>query len=224
MRTAPQRSAVVPPASAATRSLGVLAIICGVLLFLAGGAVAVVTGVGSPPVPTTDSVDAGFARDMSEHHTQAVSMAGGVRDRSTDAAVRTVAFDIETSQNQQVGMMQGWLQAWGLPVNSSAPRMAWMSDPSAMSMMSGNLMPGMASRDELAELSTLTGTALDVRFLQLMIRHHEGGLTMARDGAQNAETVEARRLAQKIVDTQQLEVATMSAMLVERGGQPLPSP
>lgn len=223
---APSRptSSPTPDAPERSRLVLVLATMCGLLLFLAGGAVAVITGVGATATPASDSVDAGFARDMSEHHTQAVTMAGVTRDRTTDAAVRTLAFDIETSQNQQVGMMQGWLQAWGLPVNSDQPRMAWMSDPMAMSMAAGGLMPGMATRAEVGELSTLSGTALDVRFLQLMIRHHQGGLAMARDGAAEGQTVAVRRLAQKIIDIQQVEIATMTVMLGERGGEPLPNP
>ena len=42
------------------------------------------------------------------------------------------------------------------------------------------LMPGMATEEELANLRSLSGTAFDVEFLRLMIRHHQGGLA---DGA-----------------------------------------
>ena len=52
----------------------------------------------APSTPTESSVDAGFARDMSAHHTQAVTMAGYVRDNTTNPSVELLAFDIETSQ------------------------------------------------------------------------------------------------------------------------------
>ena len=46
-------------------------------------------------------------------------MAGFVRDHTTDPTIKTLAYDIETSQFNQVGQMQGWLDAWGLPTTSS---------------------------------------------------------------------------------------------------------
>jgi len=201
--------------------VGVLAGVIAVGLLLSGGALAVLTGVGDPSVPAEGSVDAGFARDMSTHHQQAVSMAGLVRDRSTDPDVRLFAYDAEFTQNSQVGMMQGWLQAWGLPVNTLAPQMSWMSGHQDMA---GGPMPGMATPDQLAELRTLSGAELDVRFLQLMIVHHQGGLAMAEYAVANANADVVRRLAQTIVDSQSAEVLTMEAMLRSRGGSALPPP
>ena len=55
-------------------------------------------------------MEVGFAQDMSVHHRQAALMAGIARERSTDPAVRSLAFDIETSQLEQIGRMQGWLR------------------------------------------------------------------------------------------------------------------
>lgn len=40
-------------------------------------------------------------------------------------------------------------------------------------------MPGMASPADLARLRELRGRDQDVRFCQLMIRHHQGGVAMA---------------------------------------------
>ena len=63
--------------------------------------------------PSTTSVDAGFARDMSTHHTQAVTMATYERDNTTDKGLRLLAYDIETQQQFQIGEMQGWLDSGG---------------------------------------------------------------------------------------------------------------
>ncbi len=68
------------------------------------------------------------------------------------------------------------------------------------------------------------GKALDVYFLQLMIRHHEGGLPMAQYAAQNAADSYVRDLASRMVTAQSAEVVTMEQMLRERGAQPLPPP
>ena len=115
--------------------------------------------------------------------------------------------------------MRGWLQTWGLSPQTDRPVMAWMRDGHAMAP--GELMPGMATTAEIDALRRLTGRALDVRFLQLMIRHHRGGLEMAQDAADHASEPYVRELAGKIASAQQAEVVTMEQMLRSRGGQPL---
>ena len=198
--------------------LVVLGLVCAVALLGAGAALTVVTGVGTDRPPAVDSVDAGFARDMSTHHRQAVVMAQVERDNGTDPAVRLTAFDIETGQTSQVGQMLGWLESWDQTPQTDIVQMSWMGHP----VEPGQLMPGMASTAELTRLKSLSGKALDVYFLQLMIRHHKGGLEMAQYGAAHASEPYVRDLAGKIITAQQNEVVTMEQMLRERGAQPLP--
>nr|WP_246324026.1 DUF305 domain-containing protein [Petropleomorpha daqingensis] len=188
---------------------------------LIGGASAVVLGIGQDETPTSDSVDAGFSRDMSVHHLQGVEMANLALTQATDPQVRSLAFDISATQTNQVGRMQGWLSLWGLPL-SGGEQMAWMGD--AHQHTANGLMPGMATEQELTELQSLQGTAFDIRFLQLMIRHHQGGRAMAEYAAQHAQLEPVRSLARSIVDTQTAETTTMAAMLTALGGTPLPPP
>ena len=168
-------------------------------------------------------MDAGFARDMAAHHLQGVEMANLALQRSADPEVRGLAFDISSTQTNQAGRMQGWLALWGLPQSGGEP-MAWMTDADAeMTMDMGgstasDSMPGMATEHELAELRTLTGSEFDVRFLQLMIRHHGGALPMAQDAAEHADQAAVRSLARSIASTQQAEVNTMEEMIRARGG------
>jgi uncharacterized protein (DUF305 family) len=197
--------------------LVVLGLVCAIALLGAGAALTVVTGVGADQPPAVDSVDAGFARDMSAHHGQAVVMAQLERDNGADPAVRLVAFDIETGQESQVGQMLGWLESWNQTPQADVAQMSWMGHPVA----AGQLMPGMATTAELAKLKSLSGKPLDIYFLQLMIRHHKGGLEMAQYGAAHASEPYVRALASKIVTAQQNEVVTMEQMLRERGAQPL---
>lgn len=197
--------------------LVVLGLVCAVALLGAGAALTVVTGVGADRPPAVGSVDAGFARDMSTHHRQAVVMAQVERDNGTDPAVRLIAFDIETGQTSQVGQMLGWLESWDQTPQSDIAQMSWMDH----AIEPGRLMPGMATTAELTKLRSLSGKALDVYFLQLMIRHHKGGLEMAEYGAAHAKEPYVRDLAAKIVASQQSDVVTMEQMLRERGAQPL---
>ena len=203
-----------------------------------------VRGTSSPTSSSTSasSVDAGFARDMSTHHTQAVTMASYARDTTSDPEIKNLAYDIESAQTGQIGEMTGWLDSWGLTRSSSEPVMGWMGgtgmdgmdmdghDMDGMDMSTSataapgdtSLMPGMATPNEVDKLLTLTGAKFDVYFLQLMLRHHIGGVEMAQYAATHAEHDYVRNLAQKMVDGQNREIIEMKQMLAERGAQPLP--
>jgi uncharacterized protein (DUF305 family) len=171
-------------------------------------------------VPVT-SVDAGFARDMSTHHEQAVTMAGYERDNTTNPSLKLLAYDIETSQEDQIGEMQGWLDVWGLSRSTTIRQMAWMT---GHSLESDGLMPGMATPAQMDRLETMHGRALDVFFLQLMIVHHEGGLSMETYAAQNATQPYVRNLAAKMVQNQSADIIAMEQLLRQLGGSPLPPP
>jgi uncharacterized protein (DUF305 family) len=221
------------PAPRARRGLtAVLVAVIAVGLVVLGGGLAVALGIGRTDTPGTDSVDAGFARDMSTHHVQAVEMANLAQTHSSDPQVQQLAFDIASTQNNQVGRMRGWLSLWGLPLSGDDGVMAWMGegghamhDMGAMQKAEqrGVPMPGMASESDLTQLRSLTGTPFDVLFLQLMIRHHQGGTAMAEYGAAHAQEPAVRNLAQTIDETQTAEVTTMEQMLRAKGGAPLPA-
>jgi uncharacterized protein (DUF305 family) len=204
----------------------VLLAVIGVGLVLLGGGLAVAVGVGRTDTPAADSVDAGFARDMGTHHLQGVEMANLVAERSDDPEVRQIAFDISATQTNQAGRMQGWLSLWGVP-QSGGDTMAWMTeggDHAHDMTADGGLMPGMATEEELANLRDLRGTAFDVEFLRLMIRHHQGGFEMAEYAAEHSGVPAVSDLAQAIARAQSAETRTMAAMLTARGGTPLPAP
>ena len=212
------------PASPSRGLRAALLAVVAVGLVLLGGGLAVVLGIGGDDAAKPGAVDVGFSRDMATHHLQGVEMANLVADHSTDPAVRGLAFDISATQTNQVGRMQGWLALWGYSP-TGGDQMAWMGDSMHMHMAGGSgLMPGMATEDELANLRSLSGTAFDVEFLRLMIRHHQGGLAMAKYAEAHGETAVVRSLATSIADSQTTETKLMSGMLADRGGTPLPAP
>lgn len=190
--------------------------------------------------PDDGSVDAGFARAMKDHHAQAVQMATLIRDRTSDPQVRTLALDILLTQQQQIGQMYGWLTAWQLPQTSARPPMAWMgirpgngggsstghqmgqpSDPGQGQEGALATMPGMATAQEVQRLAELPDRRAQRLFLTLMIRHHRGGVTMARAAADQASQPTVRGLARSIVASQTAEITALQQMLAARGG-PLP--
>jgi uncharacterized protein (DUF305 family) len=164
-----------------------------------------------PGAPGDDSADAGFARDMTVHHAQAVEMAEAIRFRTADADLRMLATDIALTQQAQIGRMSGWLDTWGLPATGRRPAMAWMGHGP------GRAMPGMATREELTVIRQAPLPEAETVFLQAMIRHHQGGVTMAEGLLAQGGRREVRRLAEKIVVAQQTEIAAMSALLEARG-------
>ncbi|MGH4019280.1 MAG: DUF305 domain-containing protein [Pseudonocardiaceae bacterium] len=180
--------------------------------------------------PGPGSVDVGFSQDMSVHHRQAVLMAGIARDRSTDPAIRTLAYDIETTQLEQIGRMQGWLSLWDASALPTGNHMTWMAGTGHSGHGSAHgsggvaVMPGMASGEELARLQRVSGPELDVLFLQLMLRHHQGGTPMLRYAQVRAEVPQLRNLARQMLTAQTKESDYMARLLAERGAAPLPAP
>lgn len=207
---------------AVTRSLSLVIAAAVLALAVVAGYAWGNSGSGGSAAPDVSSVDAGFAWDMTTHHTQAVVMANYARDHTDDSRLRLLAYDIETEQQFQIGEMAGWLDTWGLPAVSGRPQMAWMAGHGHLA--SDGLMPGMATPAEMSKLQTLSGTPLDVYFLQLMIRHHQGGLPMAQYGAEHAASTYVQRLAQSIVAAQSSEIVSMEQLLRQLGGAPLPAP
>lgn len=207
-------------------------------LLLLGAAAGLLIGLpGSshtPASPGPDSVDVGFAQDMTVHHEQAVQMATWERDHTADPQLRQLAYDIESGQSRQIGHMQGWLGLWGASSLPTGPFMRWMPlDMPGMSGMSGHgasgspgagvtRMPGMATDDELRRLRAATGPAMDTLFLQLMLRHHQGGAGMLTFAAHAAAQPDVRNLAAQTLTAQTNESEYMRHLLAQRGAAPLP--
>lgn len=178
-----------------------------------------------------NQVDIGFCQDMSVHHRQAVEMGDIARIRGYSGDVKLLGFDISSTQNGQIGRMQGWLTLWDAPSQAPGDLMKWMPDdvghdhssmPASPNTDDGVPMPGMATRAEMRKLGKLSGKAFDVFFLQLMLRHHQGGSAMAMYAATHADIPAVRALAQSMVDSQGSEMLTMRDMLKHRGAKPLP--
>lgn len=154
--------------------------------------------------PGDSSVEAGFARDMTTHHTQAVELGLEAFANATDAGVRTLGVDIATGQQGEIGMMQTWLHRWGLDATGGQPAMAWM--PGGTASLVNGLMPGMATPAQMERLRAARGIEVDRVFLRLMTQHHLGGIHMldailAKSG--NADVTEA---AERMKATQQHEL------------------
>ena len=165
--------------------------------------------------PGDNSPEAGFLRDMSTHHAQAVEMSMIAHANSTNPAIVILAGDIALTQHGQINYMQAWLRAWHLSPTGSRPTMAWMPD-SAGSVVNG-LMPGMATPEQMATLRKAARRGLDVLYLTLMRQHHLGGIHMAQEILKLSHDGDVTWLAQTMVTSQRGEITLIDNMLRQLG-------
>ena len=158
--------------------------------------------------------DVKFMQGMIHHHAQAIDMTELLKTRSGSEDMKKLAMRIQVSQRDEIKMMQGWLRAHG----QEAP------DPHAMHMPGmvmpgmdhGPMMAGMLTPEEMVKLAALKGVEFDRYFLEGMIKHHGGAITMVQElfaspGAGQDSTMYA--FATDVVADQQMEIDRMSRML-----------
>jgi uncharacterized protein (DUF305 family) len=197
--------------------------ILGVLSALLLIGIGYAAGLITPEVraPGNNSAEAGFARDMSTHHAQAVAMGMLEYRNGSNEDIRVLGYDIALTQQNQIGQMAVWLQGWKLlPTGTSKP-MTWM--PGGPVPLVNGLMPGMASTEQMNQLTTTTGNAEDILFCQLMLRHHLGGIHMVEGILQVTHNSQVRALAETMLNDQQGEVVVLENFLKQLGAQPLAS-
>ena len=158
--------------------------------------------------------DVDFISGMIGHHAQAVLMAGWAPSHGASSSVQGLSERIVVAQRDEIAFMQRWLKDRKQTVPSAS------TDHMVMTGMDHKLMPGMLTPEQLMELDKARGTDFDRLFLQYMIQHHEGALTMVKQlfaspgGGQEPEMFD---FASDVEADQAMEIARMRAMLKELG-------
>lgn len=151
--------------------------------------------------------DVRFMQGMIGHHAQALEMVALVSTHSRSDDLRRLALRIEVSQADEMQMMRQWLGRRGEP----------LPDAHAHHTAHGR-MPGMLTAAQMAQLAAARGPAFDRLFLEGMIQHHQGALTMVEalfkssGGGQEPEMFD---FASDVEADQAMEIARMRAMLEE---------
>ncbi len=172
--------------------------------------------------------DVKFMQDMILHHAQAVEMAALVEARTNTQPVKDVSGRINASQADEIKFMRDWLIERG----ETAPdptgdahaghspaatyNAASHAGHAAMDHSAHAGMVGMATPDQMAAMAAANGQAFDRMFLERMIAHHEGAVTMvaellARPGS--AYDPILSRFANDVTNEQQAEINRMTALL-----------
>lgn len=192
-----------------------------VFVLLAAGLVGLIlAGCGSnssndtgnkPSARTTSSAhnnaDVQFAQMMISHHQQAIEMAKLAPSRA-GSAVKTLAKNIEGAQGPEIARMTGWLKAWGKPVSNDMDGMD----------MGHDSMPGLMSVRDLTMLKGMQGKEFDKQFLTMMVAHHQGAITMARQEAKDGKNPDATALAKSIASSQTAQITQMRKLLTGNAG------
>ncbi|WP_020579250.1 DUF305 domain-containing protein [Actinopolymorpha alba] len=178
--------------------------------------------------------DVAFAEAMIAHHQQAIMMSDLADSRAHNASVKTLAKWIEEAQKPEIEQMSAWLRAWGKAVPTPDPDLEshllrcaspgmsqHMGQPCPSPGMTGQMpgtehqehMPGMMSQQELGAMVQASGAAFDRAYLQLMIRHHEGAIEMAKVEQRKGKYLPAKMLAASIATSQSAEITEMRRIL-----------
>ena len=162
--------------------------------------------------------DVRFMQDMIPHHAQAVEMANLVAERTNNPDIIDIAGRINAGQADEIAFMQDWLRDRG----EMAPEPGAMAAHDHHTHMS-HMMMGMATPEQMAELAASESTDFDRLFLQLMIPHHEGAITMVDDlldqpGA--AYDPVLYEFTSDIVNDQTTEIEIMNGLLVGLSDDP----
>lgn len=148
--------------------------------------------------------DVMFAQMMIPHHQQAVEMADLALDDSSGASaeVQALAKDIKAAQGPEIKTMQGWLEQWG-------------AEPASEGMGHGGMDhgDGMMSESEMTDLESASGEKFDQMWLTMMIKHHQGAVTMAKDVQSTTSNNEVKTMAADIIKAQNSEITTMKDLL-----------
>ena len=149
----------------------------------------------SPSNSKYSAEDIAFAEQMIPHHEQAIEMSEIALLNTTNPDVLLLAQQIKDAQSPEIELMKSW-------------------DGVKSSTHAGHQMDGMLSDAEIAALRTAQGAEFDRLFLQGMIKHHEGAITMAQ-AVVNSVNKEVADLAASIINAQELEISKMKELLLK---------
>lgn len=154
--------------------------------------------------------DVEFMQGMIGHHAQAIAMAALVSGRTTNQSIQALAQRIDISQKDEIRLMQNWLEDRGQPAPDPSGHMHHDSTGHA------RLMPGMLTEAQMAQLAAAKDTAFDRLFLQFMIQHHQGALTMVKtlfESPGAAQATDTFRYVSGVDSDQRAEIERMQKML-----------
>lgn len=139
---------------------------------------------------------------MIRHRVLGIDMVRLARERAQRPEVQALAVRLEQSQQSDLERCINWQAAWygGLA-------------PAGQQRMHGSLRNLKYLQLDMRQLEHVSGAAFDIRFLQLMVRHHRAMLAMAQQAQRMASHTELRDAVGALMVQQQAEIREMEALL-----------
>lgn len=171
-------------------------------------------------LPPNSAKDVEFMQGMIMHHAQAVEMTALIDSHTQNKELRTLGARISRSQSDEIDFMKRWLTVRGESTSMTMADMPGM-DMASHGMHSGHtmLMPGMLTEKQMAALRKAKGKEFDQLFLEGMIQHHNGALTMVKDLFDTAGAGQDAELFNFVTDVdsgQRAEIKIMQTMLGQK--------
>jgi uncharacterized protein (DUF305 family) len=154
--------------------------------------------------PANANYDLRFIDSMVPHHQGALVMAQEVIQKSQRPELVKFAKNIITEQKKEIAQMQQWRKQW-YPKVSATPIM-WHAAMNHEMAMTAEHKQSMMMSMSLGKADT----GFDKRFLDAMIPHHQGAVTMAQDSLKKSQRPELQKLSQNIIKSQQSEIDRMT--------------
>jgi len=152
-----------------------------------GSEIVTVDRVSDLAMPGWTEADAEFMAGMIHHHAQALQMTALIDDRSRSRGVHQMGLRMEISQRDEIRLMQNWLEERGV----DAPQVVLEEGPEQGTLAGGmgmdhsshglEMMPGMLSPQQMQDLREASGAEFDRLWLEYMIQHHTGAITMVAE-------------------------------------------
>ncbi len=154
--------------------------------------------------PKDANFDLRFIDGMTPHHEGAIAMAQEALQKSKRPEIKQLAQNIIDAQRTEIAQMKTWRSTW-YPTANTTPMM--------YDAQMGHMMPMSEAMRSSMMMNGDLGAAddqFDLRFLNAMIPHHQGAVTMAQQALEKSDRPEVKKLAQDIVDSQQKEIDQMN--------------
>jgi uncharacterized protein (DUF305 family) len=150
----------------------------------------------SSPDAANAPYDLQFLDTMIEHHQDAVKMAKPIVEKTDKAELKAFAAKIIAAQNKEISQMKAWREKW------------FAGKPAAMNAEIPGMMDSMKGMN-MKKMEGEGGKLLDMRFLDMMTKHHQGAITMSNEALDKAEHAEIKTLANQIIKAQEAEIKKM---------------
>lgn len=158
-----------------------------------------------PPAAATthNATDVMFLQMMIAHDRQGLELTGLAADRAVREEVKQLAAAIDSTQREEVRIMESWLQGW-----QEATAVA--TDADAHANHGGQPATG---PEEIAALRATSGAEFETAFLSLLTGHQHAAVEMTQLVAADGTNPETGELARRIKESRGDQVAQMLGLM-----------